>query len=127
MALLTKSSYLLGLQCPKLLWIKVNDKERIPEPDELAQQKFSIGNIIGEYAKKVFEKGIDLAELGFKENIESTKKELDKKVPLFEAGFLVNGLFSRADVLFPVGNKWDIIEVKSATKVKDVNIHFTIR
>ena len=132
MALLTKSSYLLGLQCPKLLWVRVNDKERIPEPDELAQQKFSIGNIIGEYAKKVFEEGIDLAGLGFKENIEATKKELDKKVPLFEAGFLIDNLFSRADVLFPVGNsskddsgepEWDIIEVKSATKVKDVNIH----
>ena len=123
MPLLTKSNYLSGLQCPKLLWIIKNDKERIPEPDELAQQKFSVGNIIGEYAKKVFEGGIDLAGLGFKENIEATKKELDKKVPLFEAGFLEDNLFSRADVLFPVGDEWDIIEVKSATKVKDINIH----
>ncbi len=122
MALLTKSNYLLGLQCPKLLWVKVNDKERIPEPDELAQQKFSVGDVIGEYAKKVFEGGIDLAGLGFKENIEATKKELEKKVPLFEAGFLEDNLFSRADILVPVGNQWDIIEVKSATKVKDVNL-----
>ncbi|MCK5149711.1 DUF2779 domain-containing protein [Candidatus Pacearchaeota archaeon] len=123
MAFLTKSNYLLGLQCPKLLWVKINDKERIPEPDKLAQQKFDVGKIIGEYAKKVFEDGIDLAELGFKKNIDSTKKKLNKKVPLFEAGFLEEGLFSRADVLSPVGNKWDIIEVKSATKVKEVNIH----
>jgi hypothetical protein len=150
MALLTKSNYLLGLQCPKLLWVKINDKARIPEPDELAQQKFDVGDIIGEYAKKVFPDGIDLADLGFKENIDSTKKNLKKKVPLFEAGFLEEGLFSRADILCPVGDsskdtqgghdtkengiknlqagdssepKWDIIEVKSATKVKDVNIH----
>ncbi|MCK5043578.1 DUF2779 domain-containing protein [Candidatus Pacearchaeota archaeon] len=121
--MLTKSNYLLGLQCPNLLWISKNEKERIPKPDVLAQQKFDVGTIIGEYAKKVFEGGIDLADLGFKENIENTKKKLGKKVPLFEAGFLVDNLFSRADVLCPVGNKWDIIEVKSATKVKDINLH----
>ena len=35
--LLTKSNYLTGLQCPKLLWITKNDKDRIPEPDEIQQ------------------------------------------------------------------------------------------
>jgi hypothetical protein len=32
--ILTKSNYLLGIQCPKFLWITKNDKERIPEPNE---------------------------------------------------------------------------------------------
>jgi hypothetical protein len=123
MALLTKSSYLSGLQCSKLLWVKVNDKKRIPEPDKLAQQKFDVGTLVGEYATKVFPGGIDLSGLGFKENIDQTKKELDKGKPLFEAGFLVEDLFLRADILFPVGNEWDIIEVKSGTKVKDINLH----
>ena len=35
-----------------------------------------------------------------------------------------DNLFSRADILLPVGvDEWDIIEVKSGTKVKDINIH----
>ena len=38
-------------------------------------------------------------------------------------GFEFNNCFSRADILVPVGNEWDIIEVKSGTKVKDINIH----
>ena len=121
--MLTKSNYLLGLQCPALLWISKNDKKRIPEPDMLAHEKFKIGNLIGEYSKKVFENGVDLSDLGFKENIDRTKEELKNKVPIFEAGILVDDLFSRADILFPVGNKWDIIEVKSATKVKNINLH----
>lgn len=122
--LLTKSKYLLGIQCPKYLWIANNDKERIPEPDFVARHNFEAGDIIGVLATKVFENGIDLAGLGFKENIDKTKESLELRKPIFEAGFMESNLFSRGDILFPVGkSEWDIIEVKSATKVKDINIH----
>ena len=123
MALLTKSSYLAGLQCPGLLWTKVNDKGKIPKPDKLALKKFEMGTFVGELATKVFPKGIDLANLDFKENIAQTKKSLKKKAPIFEAGFIVDGLYSRADILFPTGdNKWDILEIKSATGVKKISV-----
>ena len=122
--LLTKSKYLLGLQCPKLLWVAVNDKERIPKPDEITQKKFDDGTFVGELATEVFEGGISLADEEFKNNLEKTKKQLEKRVPIFEAGFIVDNLYSRADILNPVGkDEWDIIEVKSATKVKDINLH----
>ena len=122
--LLTKSNYLLGLQCPKLLWVTKNQKERIPEPDFSAKHNFEIGTLIGALATKVFEDGIDLSELGFMENINKTKESLELRKPIFEAGFLKDNLFSRGDILFPTGdNKWDIVEVKSATKVKEINIH----
>ena len=123
MGLLTKSNYLLGLQCPKLLWVNKKDKSRIPEYDEIALQKFKDGTLLGELATKVFPEGIDLSKEDFKNNLDKTKELLKKKIPLFEAGFMINNLYSRADILFPVGDKWDIIEVKSATKVKDVNLH----
>jgi hypothetical protein len=120
--LLTKSKYLNGLQCPKLLWISVNDKKRIPEPDISAQAKFDTGNMVGELATKVFPNGIDLSQLGFKENIDATKDSLKLRRPIYEGGFLVDYLFSRADILLPAGeDEWDIIEVKSATKVKKLN------
>nr|MBT6606832.1 DUF2779 domain-containing protein [archaeon] len=122
--LLTKSNYLLGLQCPKLLWVTKNDKERIPEPDFAAKHKFKAGDIIGVLATKVFPGGVDLAGLGFKENIDATKEAVKKRQTIYEAGFMVDNLFSRGDILLPVGeDEWDIIEVKSATQVKDVNIH----
>ena len=122
--MLTKSNYLLGLQCPKLLWVSKNQKERIPEPDISAKHNFKMGTLIGELATKVFEDGIDLSQLNFKQNIDKTLEALKERKPIFEAGFLKDDLFSRGDILFPVGdNKWDIIEVKSATKVKEINIH----
>ena len=44
--------------------------------------------------------------------------------PIFEAGFLSKNTYARADVLNPVENdEWDIIEVKSGTKVKTINYH----
>jgi len=121
--ILTKSNYLDGLQCPKLLWIKKNDKARLPETTELEQKKFDDGTLIGELATTVFPDGISLADEGFKENLEKTKELLDKKVPIFEAGLTIDNLYSRADILNPVGDSWDIIEVKSATKVKNLNLH----
>ena len=124
MVLLTKSNYLSGLQCPQLLWVVKNDKERIPEPDVVTQAKFDIGHMLGVLATKVFNGGIDLSGLEFKENIDKTKESLKLRKPIFEAGIMVDSLFSRGDILLPVGrNEWDIIEVKSGTSVKDMNIH----
>ncbi len=46
-----------------------------------------------------------------------------RRNPLFEAGILGNGIYSRIDILNPVGlDSWDIIEVKSSTTVKDLHI-----
>ena len=121
--MLTKSNYLLGLQCPKFLWITKHAKERIPEPDRMAQAKFKAGNMIGVFATKVFENGINLSGMEFQENLDKTEESLKLRKPIFEASVLVDNLFSRADNLLPVGiDEWDIIEVKSSTDVKDISI-----
>jgi hypothetical protein len=54
-----------------------------------------------------------------RQSFEATKA----RQPVFEAGFMYNGGFARVDILNPVGKvEWDIIEVKSSTEVKDVNL-----
>ncbi len=124
MKILTKSDYLLGLQCSKLLWVNKNDKDRIPEPSQSAKYIFETGNLVGELAKKLYPKGIDIPIENFNENLNKTRDLIKKRKVLFEPSFLVDNLYSRADILIPVGkNKWDLIEVKSGTKVKDPNIH----
>jgi hypothetical protein len=120
--ILSKSNYLLGLQCSRLLWVNVNDKKRIPEADESKQKIFDEGHIVGEFAKKLFPEGIDIEDEDFKGNLEETKKLLAKGKPLFEPAFMVDRLYSRADVLEPTKDGWNIIEVKSSTAVKDVNL-----
>ena len=119
---LSKSTYVAGLQCPKYLWLRVNKPDAIPEADEALKHRFEQGHLVGAFAKKLFPKGIDIPTKDFKENIHKTKELLKKKLPLFEAGFFADPVYSRIDILVPAKDEWDIIEVKSGTKVEDVHI-----
>lgn len=122
--MLSKSRYLNGLQCLKLLWIATNEPERIPGPDAVTQHIFDQGHLVGELAKKLFPGGIDVPTDNFMGNIAQSKALLKKRKPLFEAGILSGKIYSRVDILNPVNeDEWDIIEVKSSTSVKDVNLH----
>ena len=103
MKLLTKSKYLLGLQCPKLLWTAINDKEKIPEPDNSAKHKFEQGTLVGVLATKWFSEGIDLADEDYKSNLKKTEEALKKRKPIFEAGFEIDNLFSRGVNLKIIG------------------------
>jgi len=123
MPLLSKSKYLLGIQCPKYFWIAFHEKDRLPEVDLETQHKFDQGHEVGELAKKLYPEGIDIPEADFKANLEKTKELLNEKKPLFEPAFMVGNLYSRGDILVPVEDEWDILEVKSGTKVKPINVH----
>ena len=121
--LLSKSKYISGLQCPKLLWTLINQPESIPELDIVTQYIFDQGHLVGEYAKQLFPGGIDIPQDDFMENIFTTKKLLAERKPLFEAGILSGKIYSRIDILNPVNeDEWDIIEIKSSTSVRDVHI-----
>jgi hypothetical protein len=122
--LLSKSKYMNGLQCLKLLWLLINEPQKVPGPDASTQRIFDQGHLVGELAKKLFPGGISIPDANFKGNLERTRQLLAERKPLFEAGFLSNGLFSRLDILNPVGrSQWDIIEVKSSTSVKRENLN----
>ena len=121
--LLSKSKYLIGRQCPKLLWTEINAPENIPELDTVTQYLFDQGRLVGEYAKRLFLGSIDIPQDDFIENIAATKKLLAERKPLFEAGILSGKIYCRVDILNPVNeDEWDIIEMKSSTSVKDVHI-----
>ena len=121
--LLSKSKYLNGLQCLKYLWLLYNDPDKIPTFDESTLRIFDQGHQVGELAKRLFPDGINIPSDDFRGNLKLTKQLLAQRKPLFEPGFYQDNLFSRLDILNPVGgDAWDIIEVKSSTSVKDVNL-----
>ena len=47
---ISKTKYLNGLQCKKLLWHIYNAPDLIPEPDENTQAVFEQGHLVGDYA-----------------------------------------------------------------------------
>lgn len=118
--LLTKSDYMIGLQCPRYLWIKIHQPDKIPEPGLVAQHRFDQGHIVGNLAHGLFPSGTVVPTKDFEHNIELTKELIKKRKLIFEGGILAGDLYSRADILKPVGkNEWDVFEVKSSTRVKD--------
>jgi hypothetical protein len=44
---LTKSRYMQGLQCPKYLWLSINEPELGAEIDEATQHLFTVGKRVG--------------------------------------------------------------------------------
>jgi len=122
---ISKSRFLQGLQCPKLLWSAYNAKHLFPEVDAALQAVFDQGHEIGAFAQRLFPNGIeiDTDPTDFEGAIQLTQKNLSSRRPIFEATLSANGGYARADILNPAGkNEWDIIEVKSTTSLKDVHI-----
>lgn len=120
---LSKSRYLSGLQCPKYLWLQVNQPDSIPERDAQTQYIFDQGQLVEQLARKLFPDSIEVPFEDFMGNIRATKRLLKERQTLFQAGVMADNQYSRLDVLRPDENgKWDIIEIKSSTRVKDENI-----
>jgi len=124
MVTISKSKYMHGLQCPKLLWCEINAPKLVPPVTEATQAIFDQGHEVGDLAKKQYPGGVEVSwEKGFKQTLERTKELVAQRKTIFEASFAHKSAYCRADVLVPVaGGAWDIIEVKGATQVKDENI-----
>jgi hypothetical protein len=122
--LLTKSAFLLGLQCDKLLWMYQNQRDLMPKVDETTQAIFRQGHRIGDLAKTLYPDGIEIDwKNGHEHGIALTRAALRQRKPLFEAGFVHGSLHARADILKPAANgRWDLLEVKSSSKVKEEHI-----
>ncbi len=121
--ILTKSNYLSGLECPKYLWMIFNQPEKKRRMTMAEEYKLKEGQIVGEFAKQLFPDGVNIPIVDHTETLKKTKEFMKKKRVLFEAGFQAKNCFSRVDVLVPVGDAWDLIEVKSSKRLKDINIH----
>ncbi len=119
--IISKSRYLKGLQCLKYLWYLVNDREKIPQTDFVGQFVFNQGIQVGEYAKKLYPGGVDLSKIkDFREQLGKTREALSGRNAIFEASCSYGNVYARADILVPVDrDRWDIIEVKSSTQLKE--------
>ena len=101
---LTKSLYMSGQQCPRLLW--VSSRNQLPELSLFVQHKFAQGRDFEKYVKKLFPDGIDLGNLNHGENIKETKETqniIRQSKTIFEASMVYKNLFFKGDIL---GRKW---------------------
>ncbi|MBE9521911.1 MAG: DUF2779 domain-containing protein [Proteobacteria bacterium] len=97
------------------------------ETDPVQQAMFDTGNEVGRLATELYPGGVRIEEDHFhhEDAVRSTLEVLkNRDVPaIYEAAFLEDGVRIRVDVLQRVnGNAWNLIEVKSSTKVKKEHV-----
>ncbi len=118
----TKSDLLIGLQCPLYAWKKQHAPHDL-EPLSVSQRaRMDAGKSVGLLARALYPDGVVLE--GTVSDPAVLTRVPDNRTPLFEAGFMYDGCFARADILLPGHDgSWDVVEVKSTTAVKDE--HYT--
>lgn len=120
---LTKSKFLAGEQCLKRLWLEVHRRDLKPPVTPAQQMVFDQGHEIGELATQRFPGGVMVDHSDFFGAVRETRSLMSSDVPtIFEASFAEDRLYARVDVLRRTPGGWDIIEVKSSTRVKREHI-----
>jgi hypothetical protein len=124
--MLSKSSYLRYLQCPRYLWLWAHRRQEVAKPLDLASQwRIEEGQRVEELARTLFPNGRRIRSF-HERGAERTKRFMDKREPcLFQATAIGDGLLAMTDVLQfnPAVDAWDIFEVKGSTSVKDTHLH----
>lgn len=123
---LSKSKLLAFRQCERRLWLELH-RPGLRQDDDASLAAFSAGHEVGDLARQLYDPdryGVLLDPMG--DGIDATlarsRRLLATAQPVFEAGFEAGGAMAFADILLPVdpeARAWRMVEVKSATSVKD--------
>ena len=127
-ALLSKSRFLAGLQCPLRLWYGCYEPELASERSPAQKARFETGHKVGELAREHYPGGVLVDEdHGYQQAaVRSTQSALKSPgIPaIYEGVFARDGVLIRADIMERSENgAWNLIEVKSGTKVKEENVY----
>src|SRR5467141_4130075 len=105
---LSKSRFVAGTQCHRLLWWKVHEPLAVElQPDKVLQDRFDQGAQVGALARERFPGGvlIDLPHHAFAERIDATQRAIADGAPaIFEASFIADNTFVAVDVLTREGD-----------------------
>jgi predicted RecB family nuclease len=107
------------------LWHQCYNRELASEISPAQQAIFDAGQEVGRLATRLYPGGVLIEEdhLHHYEAVKSTKAAADNPevAAIFEAAFVYDDVRIRVDILERLGDgRWNLIEVKSATSVKDV-------
>lgn len=123
MKVLSKSRFKLGLECPNKLFYTnkkeyANTKMSDPFLEALAEGGFQVEELARmHYPNGVLIEGNDWDyQLLYEQTQELLKED---NIIIYEAAFLIDGLFIRTDILVKQGNNIELIEVKSKSFTPD--------
>ena len=121
MAGLSKSRLIAWRQCPKRLWLQINQPE-LAVWASAQSARIESGNHAGEVARSLWQGGVLIDSDDLSEALDDTRTALATGKPIFEATFEHEGALIRADLLLPETGGYRLAEVKSSTKVKPYHL-----
>ena len=120
---ISKSKFVSGVQCLKRLYWQVHQPELAAQPDAAVKAIMEQGQEVGLLAHQLFPGGVDVSYNSGLDVAIRTSRELvgNPEVPaIFEGTFEHGGVLVRVDILQRRRDgRWRLIEVKSATDLKD--------
>lgn len=123
---LSKSRFQMGLQCSKALYYACYHPDLADAPSELMTATQKNGDMVGRLAHDMFPGGVLIDEDYYDRNnaMAHTQQAMSENAPaIFEATFMHNNVLVKNDILQNNGDgTYDLIEVKSATSLKNQNI-----
>ncbi len=124
--ILSKSTFLRGLQCAKSLYLYKNFIQLRDQTSPEQKAIFSRGNNVGLLAQKLFPGGIDASPKKRSDNLEAvanTKALIESGAEIiYEAAFQHEQVLAILDILVKENNQWYAYEVKSSTKISHTYI-----
>mgnify|MGYP000222536215 CR=1 FL=1 len=117
---LSKSRYMAGLQCPKMLWWRVHEPDA-PELQTGPEQQavFDAGNHVGEVAREHVPGGVlvDFQHYQVSEKIAATAEALAQGARVvYEASFMADDIFVSVDILERKRGGFVLSEVKGTLR-----------
>jgi hypothetical protein len=125
--LLSKSSFIKGLQCDKHLYLYKYHYKEMDEYSEMQKAVFQRGTNVGILAQELFSGGIDTSpknQFDSANCLKKTAKEIEEGSKIiYEAGFQFNEVLSIADIIVKDRNNWKVYEVKSSTSISETYLN----
>ena len=123
---ITKTDFMRGMQCPRMLWLDKNHPEWKVIPPEV-QQRLDLGNEFGDKAMGMFGPFVEVTEYlpnthfpDKKKMVLNTKHELKVGTQnICEAAFDFQGSYCAVDILHKTASGYEMYEVKNAPEVKN--------
>src|SRR5215210_6638442 len=111
---LTKSAFKTATECPtKLSYLKKTEYPSTKQDNQFLRALADGGFQVGELAKIYHPGGTQINTLDYSDALRQTNELLElSDVTIYEAAFLFENCFIRADILVKTGNLVNLIEVK---------------
>lgn len=120
-SLLTKSLFLSGLQCPKRLWYEIHQPSESPGGESMPVMN---GRAVDQAVRQIRPGPVVSRHQGLASALKQTRGLLDqgRSGLLYQAAFRDGELAAVTDILRAKGARYELIEVKASTAVKDEHL-----